>query len=377
MKLAHISLIFSKGNMIGVEKKLIDEAQAMNKNGIDFYVLNREIDGIRKNIHYIDIDKLLKNKLFPELYLRSFRYEVIATLIDLHRYDFFILRYPMIDFSAFKFSNDYKQKIITEHHTKELEEIRVLKIREPFKSIQYLFEKYGSKYFFKNVYGVIGISNDVLVTLKNRLNNQYIRSYVFSNGISIKNYNQRKTPKLNKTFHLVFVASVFNKWHGLDRLLKSCSLYKGDRKVCLHLVGKINDEYSMLIKNSKTDYFEIILHGKKTQEELSELYKSMHMACDSLAMFRLNMSQSSTLKSKECILHTLPFLYSAPDLDLVSVNKYLYDCGNSKTLIDIENVMHYYENIDKVNMSIDFKNCLETILNWDVKVKKLCDWIKR
>ena len=52
MRIAHINLIFSKRNMAGVDKKLIDEAESMHKKGIDFYVLNREKNIYSNYINY-------------------------------------------------------------------------------------------------------------------------------------------------------------------------------------------------------------------------------------------------------------------------------------------------------------------------------------
>lgn len=375
MRIAHINLIFSKGNMAGVDKKLIDEAESMHKKGIDFYVLNREKNIYSNYINYINVDNLISNKPFPELYLRAFKYNVIDSLINLEKYDLFIIRYSLIDFSAFSFAKKYKSKIITEHHTKELDEIKVSTIKEPFKTIQYLIEKFGSKYFFKNIFGVIGVSSDIVNTLKLRINNMNLKSYTFSNGISLKNYSSRKIPEFNNEFNLIFVASIFNKWHGLDRLLKSCSSYNSKTKINIHIVGTVKEDKEFKIKDFQTDKCQIILHGKKTQKELNELYQVMHMACDSLAMYRLNMKESSTLKSKECILHNLPFLFSTPDPDLYSIKDYLYDCSNIEDIFDLSKVVEHYIKIDKEKMIDDFKNCLNHNLNWDIKVNQLYQWI--
>lgn len=376
MNIAHINLIFSKGQMSGVNNKLVNEAQAMKDYGIETYVLNRDKNCYKDNINYIKIDNLIYNKLFPELYLRSFRYKIISSLVDLDKYDFIILRYPLIDPSAFKFSKKYKYKIITEHHTKELNEIKISKIKEPFRTIQYLFEKHGSKYFFRNIYGAIGVSLDIVNTIKGRIDNKNIKSHVFSNGVYLENYKKRKIPELTNVFNLVFVASIFNKWHGLDRLLRSCFSYQGDKKICLHIVGTIAKEDKLILKNNnRNDKFEVVLHDNKTQEELIKLYESMHMACDSLAMYRLNMNESSTLKSKEYILNNLPFIFSAPDFDLARIQNYLYRCENSDKNINMNEIIEHYRSINKINMVKDFEDCVNKTLSWNVKVKDLYKWV--
>lgn len=376
MKIAHINMIFSKGRMSGVEKKLIDEAAAMVKNGIEVYLLNREKDGFENNIHYINMDNFLLTKTFPELFLRSFRYNIIDHFINLSKYDYIILRYLLLDFSAFGFAKKYKDKLITEHHTKELQEIKVLNVPEPFKSVQYYLEKYGARFFFKYIYGVIGISSDVVETLKSRIDNPQIKSFVFSNGIALNNQPNRTIPEVNTNFNILFVASVFNNWHGLDRLLQSAQIYTGKYSLVLHLVGKIDTKYDSMIKDCQTTHCNIIQYGTLNQMELQKIYPKIHVACDSLAMFRIGMTESSTLKSKEYILHQLPFIYSAPDPDLVDLKPYLFMSKNDDSLINFEDIIKQYLSLDRKQMSLDFQICLQETLNWDVKVKKLIQWIK-
>ena len=375
MKIAHINIIFSKGNMVGVERKLIEEAKAMVKNNIDVYILNREKNGFENNINYINIDEFFnkKGKLF-ELYIRMFKYNLIEKVINLSKYDFFIIRYTFVDFSAFKFAKKYKNRIITEHHTKELDEIKVQNIKEPFKTFQYLLEKYFAKYFFKNVYGIIGISSDVVESVQKRVGINLNR-YVLSNGITINSFNTLKERKIEKTINIIFVASIFQKWHGLDRLIKSLQIYNGGYDIILHIIGNVKDEDMNLIKTFTNKKCKINYYGKLSKTELEKIYYNTHIAIDSLAMFRIGMSESSTLKSKEYIKYGLPFLYSAPDPDMKKIQKYLFNCKNNEDLIDFESIVEKYVKNNQQEMIRDFKNVLQNTLSWDVKIEKLCEWI--
>jgi glycosyltransferase involved in cell wall biosynthesis len=378
MKIAHINMIFSKGKMSGVEKKLIDEARAMSKKGIDVYLLNREKNAYENNIHYINMDNISVQNIFLELYMRMFKYAVIESLIDLSKYNFFILRYTLVDFSAFSFSKKYKNKIITEHHTKELKEIKVQDIKEPFKTVQFLLEKYTAKYFFKNIYGVIGISSDVINAVKKRIGIVNVKSFVLSNGIPLDENLDNNTPYVKDfdTINFLFVASVFQEWHGFERLIRSLTRYSGINPINIHVVGQLNIAQKKTISKFNNNYVEFIVHGKLNQEELKSLYKITNIACDSLAMYKLDMNESSTLKSKEYLINYIPFLYSAPDADFLNIKKYLYDCGNNNSDLDFDNIISWYVNIDFNKLKYEFDACQIEVLNWDVKIDKLTEWIE-
>ena len=378
MKIAFINIMTPKKMHIGVKKKLVEEAKSMIKHDIDVFVLNREINGFIDNINYIDMNEFLSKKNFSDLYLKIFKLNILKKLVNLDKYDYIILRYPLMDFSSLAFSKQYGKKLITEHHGKYLGEIKSYRINFIFKSLQYFMEKYFSTIFFKQVFMMIGISNDVITEEKSRtsFNGKIFRH---SNGIDPTNFSNRTIPLFENEFNILFMATNFAEWHGLDRLLLSLNEYTGTIKINILLVGEVNNKYlhTINIINSK-DTVSIIQKGRISDKyELDNIYNSSHIAFNSIAMYRINMSESSTLKSKEYIIKHIPFVYAAPDPDLINVESFLYKIPNDDTIIDFNKIITFYKELDIEKMKKNFNILIKEKLTWDIKVKELLEAIKQ
>ena len=371
MKIAYINLVYSKENMLGVEKKILEEAKFFSKQGIDVYFLNRSRDGYEENVYFKRVDDY-HDKRFFELYLRAFTFKVIEKIVDLDAYDKIYLRYPLMDLSALSFAKRYGYKTITQHHGKELQEIKTYKIRLPFKIFQYLNERFIAPHFFKHIYGLTAISEDLVSYEVKRVNFKG-KTKRFSNGINPIHFSMNKPPKLDREFNLIMVSSSYAAWHGLDRLLKSLELFQSDEiSINLYLVGKLTSEFDAVLssceKNSSVHVYRL---GKLYKKELDTIFDKAHMACDSLAMYRLDMHEASTLKSKEYIARGIPFLYSAPDYDLTSLNAYLYDVKNEDSLINFHLILKFYKKLDIVHMQKEMRKTTIDILSWDKKIENL------
>ncbi len=371
MKIAYINLLYSKGNMLGVEKKIIEEAAFFSKQGIDVYFLNRHKDGYEKNIFFKRVDDY-HDKPFFELYLRAFTFKVIENIIDLDAYDKIYLRYPLMDLSALSFAKRYGHKVITQHHGKELAEIKTYNIKFIFKVFQYFNERFLARHFFQYIQGLTAISDDLKEYEVKRVGfkGEAVR---FSNGINPERFTSYKPPLLDREFNLIMVSSSFAAWHGLDRLVESLATYtSADIQIHLYVVGNVTQEHQVMFQkldsNQSVTYH---LEGKLYGNELDRVFQKAHMACDSLAMFRLNMHEASTLKSKEYIARGIPFIYSAPDHDLSSLGRYLYDAKNEDSLIDFYKILKFYKKLDIVTMQNEMQKTTRNILSWDKKIENL------
>ena len=371
MKIAYINVIYSRSNMQSVEKKIIEEAKYFTRKGFDVYYLNRMRDGYEHNVYFKQMDKYCHRKFF-ELYLRAFTFDIIAKIVDLDAYDKIYLRYPLVDFSSFAFARRYGEKVVTQHHTKELEEILTFRFVWPLRMFQYGLERFAAPYFFRRIMGLTAISDDIVQYETKRLNFRG-KTQRFSNGINPDQFVMRMPPPLEKDFNLIMVASSYLAWHGLDRILRSLETYQSDEVIVhLYLVGDVSDEYHGLIEQCAShDSVEVHVCGKRYGNALDDVFEKAHMACDSLAMYRLNMSESSTLKSKEYIARGIPFVYSAPDRDLTEIEACLFNAGNDDTLIDLKALVTFYRKLDIITMQKRMRHVVDTFLAWDKKIEHL------
>ncbi len=371
MKIVYISQIFSLDNMAGVEKKLAAESRYMKKHGVETIVVTNSKDEVCGEILFVSLDERLHSPSFLGMRSRMWKLWLISKVVDLDACDAIVLRYPLMDFSSLWFSRKYGHKTITEHHGKELEEIGNYRIHKIFKIGQYGFEKYLAPLFFKKIAGMVGISDDLLDYEIKRTGFEG-KSMRFANGIDPEGFPRKAVPELQDEFRLLFIASNYSAWHGLDRLLDSLARYAGDFRIKLTLIGVVNESFDPHIRKAQdNNKITVDVVGKKYGEELDPYFDECHMACDSLAMHRLNMVESSTLKSKEYVARGTPFLFSAPDKDLESVREFLFDTGNVEGDIDMDAVIEHYRSIDHQRMRERMEACARQVLDWDVKVENL------
>jgi len=377
MKIAYINFFYSQENMAGVEKKLIDEAKYYTEQYVDVFLLNNKKDGFFQYIHYKKITNYFSMPSWLSyFYIRLFTFSLIDKIIPIEAYDKIYIRYPLMDLSALHFGKKYGQKIVTQHHTKELEEIQKYHINKLFKIFQYILEKYLAPRFFRYVYALTAMTDEVIAYEQKRLSFQK-KTYRFSNGIAVDAFKMHTPPILTKEFHLTIVASHYAPWHGLDRVLKSLRGYRHKTyAIYLHIVGKIPSELLTVVEEFKTrNMIFVLVYGKLDTQDLDNVFAKTHMACDSLAMYRLNMNESSTLKSKEYIARGIPYLYSAEDKDMQIIEKYLYNVGNNDSIIDFDAVIEHYESLNIRTMQKEMAVCVKNNLSWEKKVSSLVDFL--
>jgi hypothetical protein len=99
---------------------------------------------------------------------------------------------------------------------------------------------------------------------------------------------------------IIFVASYFSPWHGLDLILDQMKNTSINFK--LHLVGNLSSQD--FAKANKDD--RIIIHGDLTQNKIAELYSTIWMSLSSLALYRNGMNQACPLKTRESLSLGVP-----------------------------------------------------------------------
>ena len=96
-------------------------------------------------------------------------------------------------------------------------------------------EKKGKHYISKHTAGMIGVTHEIMM----RSNKQADKKTVVSNGFDIVSVDRPARPKYEDRFNMIFIASRFAIWHGLERIIESAKEYTGPRKINIKLVGRI------------------------------------------------------------------------------------------------------------------------------------------
>lgn len=274
-------LNFSLGNMSGVKNKINNMAKEFSEVNIKYVVFNRVNHGEVDGVEYIDVTRLF-GFLTPFLF-RAFKFiPIYLWFKKKNNVGTIILRYPLADISSLFMPQNFFRKVITEHHTKELEEIKEYNLPKVYKSIQYWMEKHMARFAFRNVKSIIAVTDDILDYQKQRFGKKDINGYVFSNGIDVSKYNFKKFQHgVNIQTRIVFVASRFCPWHGLDRVLKSLESWSpnGSRRISLVLIGQIDND--IFLNNPDID---LEVHGLLPIDKVNKIIDSCDFAIDSMAL---------------------------------------------------------------------------------------------
>ena len=198
------------------------------------------------------------------------------------------------------------------------------------------------------------------------------RTIKISNGIDFYHVRMKKICQHpNNEFHMIGVAEI-HRWHGFDRVIKGLAEYymtPKDMKVFFHIVGYFfspieEEEITHIINDYHLESY-VILHGKKHGEELDEIFDQCDFGIGSLGRHRVGITDIKTLKNREYAARGIPFIYSENDTDF-DKKPYVLKASADDTAIDIEEIIHFYQNLNVSPQVI--RNSIEN-LSWKNQMK--------
>ena len=354
-------------------------ATALGLENIDFYILNESISRSEGNIHYVKI----RNAFFPYLHYRMLlhRYDLILEHINLDKYDRVILRYPFGDESGLHFMEG--RKIITEHHTDELAEtaakyqIASNPLQKALrKEIHSLESLYGGKILNK-ADKIVGMTDEI-VSMEIRRSAFSGKSRTIANGIDVSRIKHTGfKPFDGKSLTFAFVASHWNTlWHGGDRLLKSLGAYRGPVKFKLKIAGDAGD----LSKTASLSGVDIQTYGRLEGSALDEFMGDANIAVSTLGLFRKNMNQACSLKTREYTARGIPFImaYDDPDLKGISESEsFFLNFPNDESIPDADKIISFAESMALRNTQISsfMRDYALAHMDWRIKIQNYMDFV--
>lgn len=266
------------------------------------------------------------------LYLRYFflRKNFYDWLMSVEKnYDLIVLRHSVHDLFELFIVSRLGHKLMTMHHTLEVDELRFHGV---IGFIRALAEKYIGLVIFKRSLGVVAVTSEILNYELSRNEESVVKpQFVYPNGInsSFKNSNDLRSDKPE----ILFMASYFSPWHGLDLLLDSIEKISID--FCLHIVGAMSkDDLNRCSNDSR-----VVIHGVLNGDEIESLMAKSWCGISSLALERNHMKEACSLKVREYLNAGIPvyakhhdsglpadFLYfKHGEIDIESIIKFSYE----------------------------------------------------
>lgn len=215
---------------------------------------------------------------------------------EMRNHDILLLRHIPYSPEEWSFIKQLDKPVLTVHHTLEGPEIR-----SRGGLIQHL-KSWVDGVFIKKIIkrsaGIVAVTPEIATYECARADILNKPVLIYPNGVLLK---EPVLEDLRQTIpELLFVASNFVPWQGLDRLYESVS--NSSKQCRIHLVGTIPSP--LQLKVSTEPRFKC--HGRLTTREIQSLSTQCSLGLSSLALHRKNMKEACPLKVREYLALGLP-----------------------------------------------------------------------
>lgn len=342
----------------------------------------KEITELNEQVDLIPVEKCTW-KYFAKIGQRKILDGVLSNYIknNVYKTDCFYLRYPGASKGLYKVSKMFGNKIISEHQSKEIDEIRSYSNQHRFglkpsdflswllyqKIPRYNERVWGNK-FIKSINTAVAVTNEIAEYQRRR---GASKTFTIGNGIEVENYEIRNFKPNNKNnIRLLFLkgTSAFAEWNGIDRLIKSIDSYHANNGVKFELIicgHIIKDEIR------ERDYLKHLGYVKGI--ELNEIINNIDIGVSTLSLHKKNLFEATVLKSREYFARGLPFIYAYTDPDFdESTSKYALQFSNDDSPIDMERVVAFTERVlSNPEHAQEMRKYAKEHLDFSVKMENL------
>lgn len=209
-----------------------------------------------------------------------------------------VLRYspgdPFLFLASFFIGNYF-----TVHHT--LEEGELAASSFPFARLQLMLERLLGRHVVARARGIVCVTSEIAQHQLGRVPARTDRPVLnYPNGILYSDCPIAPADWREDRPELVFVASSFFYWHGLDALLDS--LVSSGEDGLLHLVGCLPESTR---RKAEADP-RVRLHGRLDALRLEPLVAQCWLGLSSFSLFSIGMTEACTLKVREYLRAGVP-----------------------------------------------------------------------
>ncbi len=297
MRVAYVNLIMSSSS--GIANKLEKQASAAKKEKLnfDFYWITGPTGPTESDYENISIIRFDTTNPFVLRWKQC--KEVNRLLLE---YDRVLLRYPLFD-PISMLTLRHRDRIILEHHTKEVPELKLIG------DFRWITELVFGGFWIRGFCALTAVTPEILNYERNRSGFRKAVE-IFTNSVNIDEYAfvNNEICKEGGLIRAIMVASTFNEWHGLSKVLEDFQEGNTNKLMELHIVGRVDGQWESALKKIKG----VIYHGVLSPENLVKLYGSMDVGIGSMNM-GLFLSQGATLKVREYLAVGLPVVIGHAD----------------------------------------------------------------
>jgi len=310
---------------------------------------------------------------FDTLNHYAFFYEYLARLSSTRRYDFFYIRYPLALPSFLRFLRRARRanpsaKVIVEIATFPYRG----ELRGPKQRILLALDDLGHRRLRDYV--------DVMVTFYGQPEIYGVPCVQLRNGVDVTRIARANAGRSHQQFTMISVGNMAER-HGLDRVLHGLAQYVNDpnaKPAILHLVGDGPARPSLTALCTELGLDHVVrFHGVKSGSELDALFDEADVALDSLAIHRVNLPQSSSLKAREYCARGVPFVLASHDPDFPAGLPFVHHAPANDAALDIASIVAFHATLvrDDPNFATQMREYAETHLTWKAKLAPLVTYL--
>jgi len=285
---------------------------------------------------------LFINKLY---YLREF-YQKLDIYLKSMTYDFIYFRGITAEKNLLKFSKIYNDRIIFEINSIMIDEY---KTRKAYGKI--VLNLLFMKKILNNSLACITITDEIARSIQKTAGRK-IKTKTISNSVNVDSFPLvNKSRSINKEINLLFIGYIA-EWHGLDRIIKGISRYKGEYKIKLSIVGDgtLTYSYKKMVKDNNLDSSVSFL-GLVYGEDLDPLFDKCDIAISTLALHRQGLVETAALKNREYLSRGVPFVLSDIDVDLKDkdeISQFIFNVTPDDSPINIYEVVDFHKQLLRI-----------------------------
>lgn len=222
---------------------------------------------------------------------------------------------------------------------------------------------------------------DAIVTFYGQSEIYGIPCFALCNGVDVTRTCLRTPRADDGELSLIAVGNVAER-HGLDRVLRGMADYarKPDATpATLHVVGDGPAVPGLLELSGKLGIAERVrFHGMKSGAELNALFDAADVALDSLAIHRLSLPGSSSLKAREYCARGIPFVLASDDADFPPELEFVHRTPSDESALDVSALVSFHERLRRTHPEVhrEMRRHAEENLTWKRKLEPLVDYLR-
>ena len=148
--------------------------------------------------------------------------------------------------------------------------------------------------------GVIGVTGELAAYERERLGLPNLSGIVYPNGLHLPDWDAELPDRRQGVPKIIFIASLFHGWNGLEPLLQSIVDNQDAPPAELHLVGRLLPSQQAFIADHGLGD-RVIAHGSLKADDIQQRLAAMDISLGAFRLHEVGLTSACTLKVRESL----------------------------------------------------------------------------